>query len=106
MNPKKLPEKLQAWVDLRKKYHLSHLHIQMARELGLNPKKFSRLDNPKQDPEKESLPNFIKTLYSKQISTVHPTEVKSIEQLFQEQQVRKQQKKEAKLMVTALPDIK
>ena len=45
MKSKKLPEKLQAWVDARKKHHLSHMHIQMARELGLNPKKFGRIDN-------------------------------------------------------------
>jgi hypothetical protein len=33
---KKLPPKYQVWVDARKRYHLSHAQIQMARELGLN----------------------------------------------------------------------
>lgn len=96
MKSKKLPEKLQAWVDARKKHHLSHMHIQMARELGLNPKKFGRIDNHKQEPWKESLPNFIKTLYHKQISATDPLDVKSIEQLFQMQQQKKQEKKEKK----------
>ncbi len=102
MKHKKLPEKLQAWVDVRKKYHLSHMHIQMARELGLNPKKFSGLANAKQDAWKEPLPVFIQTLYHKQISKSPPTEVKSIEQLFLAQQQKKQQKKEEKLMTEQL----
>lgn len=102
MKQKKLPEKLQAWVDVRKKYHLSHMHIQMARELGLNPKKFSGLANEKQESWKVPLPVFIQTLYQKQISTVFPTEVKSIEQLFLVQLQKKQAKKDAKLMVTTI----
>ena len=101
MNPTKLPEKLQAWVDARKKHQLSHMHIQMARELGLNPKNFDRIDNHKEQPWKEALPNFIVTLYHKQISEVDPTDVKSIEQLFKAQQEKKQQKKNAKLITEA-----
>jgi len=38
----KIPEKLQVWIDAHKKYHLSHVHIQMARELGMNPRKFGK----------------------------------------------------------------
>ena len=33
-----IPNKLRPWIEARKKYHLSHAQIQMARELGLNPK--------------------------------------------------------------------
>ena len=51
---KKIPDKLQIWIDARKRYHLSHAHIQMARELGLNPKKFGKLSNTKQEPWKAS----------------------------------------------------
>ncbi len=44
---KKIPEKYQRWIDARKKYHLSHAYIQMARELGINPKRFgSRANTP------------------------------------------------------------
>lgn len=96
MNSKKLPEKLQAWVDARKKHHLSHKQIQMARELGLNPKKFGRIDNHHEQPWKESLPKFIETLYHKQISETDPTDVKSIEQIYQAQQLKKALKKQAK----------
>jgi len=36
---KKQPnQKMLAWIDARKRHHLSHAHIRMARELGMNPK--------------------------------------------------------------------
>jgi hypothetical protein len=37
---KRIPEKYQIWIDARRRYHLSDAHIQMARELGMNPKEF------------------------------------------------------------------
>ena len=61
----KIPEKLQVWIDARKKYHLSHAHIQMARELGLNPRKFGKIANHRQEPWKEPLPVFIEDIYFK-----------------------------------------
>jgi hypothetical protein len=38
----KIPEKYRVWIDARKKHKLSHAHIQMARELGMNPKKIRK----------------------------------------------------------------
>jgi hypothetical protein len=38
----KIPDKYQVWINARKKYKLSHVHIQMARELGMNPKKLGK----------------------------------------------------------------
>lgn len=35
-----VPSKLQPWLEARQRYHLTDRQIQMARELGLNPKKF------------------------------------------------------------------
>jgi hypothetical protein len=40
----RLPERLQVWIDARTRHHLSHAHVQVARELGLNPKKLGKLD--------------------------------------------------------------
>ena len=38
MSKKKgIPEKYQIWIDVRKRYRLSDVHIQMARGLGMNP---------------------------------------------------------------------
>jgi len=62
---KKIPEKYQVWIDVRKRYCLSHVHIQMARELGMNPRKFGKIANHKQEPWKAPLPIFIEDLYKK-----------------------------------------
>jgi len=49
---KKVPEEFQAWIEARKRYHLSHAHVQMARELGMNPKKLGGKANHQQEPWK------------------------------------------------------
>jgi hypothetical protein len=56
---------LQLWIDARKRHRLSHEQVQMARELGLNPRKLGKLDNYGQEPWKLSLPAFIEQLYRK-----------------------------------------
>jgi hypothetical protein len=53
-------------------FHLSHAHIQMARELELNSKKFGRLTNTKQEPWKLPLPEFIEELYFKHSRRADP----------------------------------
>lgn len=45
-------QKLQAWIDARKRHRLSHAHVQMARELGPNPMKLGKVDHHKQEPWK------------------------------------------------------
>lgn len=58
-------QKQKAWIDAKKKYRLSNVTVQMARELGLNPKKLGKIANHKQEPWKEPLPDFIRTLHEK-----------------------------------------
>ncbi len=43
--------------------HLSHAQVQMARELGMNPRKLGSLDNHKQERWKAPLPVFIEQCY-------------------------------------------
>jgi len=78
---KNLSSKYQPWVDARKRFHLSHAHIQMARELGLNPKKFGGLANHKQEPWKAPLPVFIAELYRKRFGKVQPDDVRPLEEI-------------------------
>jgi len=47
MSRRRIPERLEVWIDVRKRHHLSHAQVQMARELGMNPKKLGKLDNLK-----------------------------------------------------------
>ena len=55
----------QIWIEVKRKYHLSETTIQMAKKLGLNPKKLGSIANHKQEIWKEPLADFIKTLYKK-----------------------------------------
>src|ERR1700760_4287575 len=76
-----LTPKLQAWVTARKRHRLSHEHVQMARELGLNPNKLGSLHNHRQEPWKAPLPEFIEQLYLKRFGRVRPRTVVPIEEL-------------------------
>ena len=58
-------KKEKLWLEVKKRYRLSNEVIQMAKNLGLNPKKFGGLANHKQEPWKQPLPEFIKNLYEK-----------------------------------------
>jgi hypothetical protein len=75
-----VPPKLQAWIQARKRHRLSHAHVQMARELGMNPKKFGSIDNHRQEPWKAPLPEFIEQLYLKRFGRERPEVVVSIEE--------------------------
>ncbi|MFH1942363.1 MAG: hypothetical protein ABIL68_09690 [bacterium] len=92
----KIPEKYQGWIDARKRYHLSHAHIQMARELGMNPKKFGKIANHKQEPWKAPLPVFIEGLYFKRFGKSRPDEVKSMEQMVKIEEKKKAEHRERK----------
>jgi hypothetical protein len=74
-----MPERLQVWIDARTRHHLSHAQVQMARELGMNPKKLGKLDNHRQEPWKLPLPQFIEHLYIKRFGKERPDVVVSIE---------------------------
>jgi len=69
---KKLDQKRQAWAEARKRYRLSHAHVQMARELGMNPKKIGSLANHDQEPWKMPLHDYIEHLYEKRFGRTSP----------------------------------
>jgi hypothetical protein len=98
MLKKHVPNHLQGWMDARKKFHLSHEQVQMARELGLNPKKLGKLANHKQEPWKMPLPQFIEHLYRKHFGRNHAATVMSIEEkveLEHRKKLAKRAKKQA-----------
>jgi hypothetical protein len=93
---KQLPPDLQHWVEARRRFGLSHAHIQMARELGMNPKKLGKLANP-QERWKAPLPVFIEACYFKSFRRERPENVMSIEDRFRAQRARHEAKKAAKV---------
>jgi hypothetical protein len=78
--PPRIPDDLQQWITARKRHCLSHVHVQMARELGMNPRKLGKLDNHDQEPWKLPLPAFIQSLYQKRFGKDRPDVVHSIEE--------------------------
>lgn len=84
-----IPQKLRPWVEARKRFHLSHAQIQMARELGMNPRKLGGMANHKQEPWKMPLPRYIEHLYKKHCGKNNPDDVRSIEAKVTEKRAKK-----------------
>lgn len=68
----------------------------MARELGLNPKKFGNVDNTKQQPWKLPLSEFIEEIYFKRFKKTAPDNVRTIEQMIKDK-AKKMAESEAKI---------
>ena len=103
---KKIPAKDQIWINARKQYHLTDMHIQMARELGLNPKKFGKLSNHKQEPWKLPLPDFIREIYFKRFKKERPDMVKSVERIVKDRNKKREERKNRKAEKKALEQSK
>ena len=103
---KKIPAKDQIWINARKQNHLTNMHIQMARELGLNPKKFGKLSNHKQEPWKLPLPDFIEEIYFKRFKKERPDVVKSVERIVKERNKTREERKNRKAVKKALEQSK
>lgn len=88
--------KLQPWFDARRRFKLTHAEIQMARELGMNPKKFGSLANERQEPWKAPLREFIAACYRKSFKRELPQQVLSLEELVAREQDRRVQKRAKK----------
>jgi hypothetical protein len=93
---KKSNQKLQVWIDARKRHRLSHVQVQMARELGMNPSKLGKLDNHDQEPWKMPLRQYIEHLYFKRFGKEHPDVVVSIEKKICLDKAKKARKREVK----------
>lgn len=108
MSNNKIPKELQPWIEAKKQHRLSQMHIQMARELGMNPKSFGKLDNHKQEQWKAPLPQFIEHLYMKRFGKEAPDIVLSFEQISKLKVQKKEAAKERKALkrtANVLPDI-
>ncbi len=92
----KIPAKDQIWIETRKRFHLSDIQIQMARELGLNPKKFEKLASHRQETWKAPLSEFIEDVYFKRFKKEKPDTVKSVEQVVKDRNRKREERKRLK----------
>jgi hypothetical protein len=99
--------KIEKWVVAQKKHRLSDKHVQMARELGLNPDKLGKIDNHEQEIWKAPLPQFIEQIYFKRFKREEPVTVRSLKDIIADDKARKEKKKKEKAKRSkndALPD--
>ena len=61
------------WALAKKKLKLNSRQIAMAKELGMNPKKFGSLGPSKSEPWKEPLGQFIEECYYKRFTRREPS---------------------------------
>lgn len=87
---------IEKWIAAQKKHRLSDTHVQMARELGLNPDKLGKIDNHKQEMWKASLPKFIEEIFYKRFKKERPDVVKPLKQILKEQEIKAKAKKKDK----------
>ena len=98
-----LSRKFQPWLDARQRFRLSHAHVQMARELGLNPQTLGKLANSDQEPWMAPLPDFIAGLYRKRFGRDSPDDVRPLDEILA---AREQQEAERKARKQAERDTK
>jgi hypothetical protein len=92
----KIPHDLQLWIAARRRHKLSHAQVQMARELGMNPRKLGHLDNHKLEPWKMPLPLYIEKLYLRRFGKAAPETVVSIEDRAKQLAEKKAKRRAAK----------
>ncbi len=88
--------KIEKWVIAQKKHRLSDKHVEMARQLGLNPDKLGKIDNHKQEPWKAPLPQFIEEIYFKRFKREEPETVRSLKEIIASDKFKKEKKKKEK----------
>ena len=87
---------LEKWMAAQKRHRLSDKHVQMARELGLNPDKLGKIDNHRHEPWKAPLPQFIEDIYYKRFKREQPETVRPLKQILKEMEFKKKLQKEKK----------
>ena len=91
-----MPIKIEKWVAAQKRHKLSDKHVQMARELGLNPDKLGKIDNHGQETWKAPLPQFIEQIYFKRFKREEPLTVRPLKDIIADDKARKEKKKKEK----------
>ena len=99
----RIPTKLKPWFEARRRFKLSHAHTQMARELGMNPRKLGSLTDGGLEPWKLPLPEFIVECYRKSFGRSEPEHVRSLEEVVQAEERRRKEKQARKAEKMVIP---
>ena len=81
---KKVSVELERWHQLKRLRGLTDMQVQMARELGMKPKRLLEADSPEQEP----LARRIESLYLKRFRKPLPDSVVPLQQALHEARVQ------------------
>jgi hypothetical protein len=84
VNTKKAVAELQDWTAAKRQYGLTDAQVQMARELGMKPKRLLQAGSP----EPKSLARRIEKLYVRRFERTVPDSVVPVRQLLREAHAR------------------
>jgi hypothetical protein len=84
-----MAKNIEKWIVAQRKHNLSDKHVQMARELGLNPDKLGKIDNHNQEPWKAPLKEFIEDIYFKRFKKSEPENIRSLKQVLEDKKRKK-----------------
>ena len=88
MRESKTTCRLQKWLEAKRRYALSDAHIQMARELGMNPKRLTAPAGKTDGSSPVPLAQRIEDLYVKRFKHTIPDPVVPLRQLLHEARAR------------------
>ena len=83
--------------EARKRHHLSHAQVQLARELGMNPAELGSIDNHRGETWKTPLPDYIESLYFKRFGHPQPAAVVTLEERARQLQQQRATRKVARV---------
>lgn len=98
-----LPPVEQSWVDARRRHRLTHAQVQMARELGMNPKRLARIDDHSDTEWKRPLPEYIQELYQERFGKEQPDSVQSVEERVRLAKAKKSARRKEKTRKQTTP---
>ena len=85
---KETADQLQLWVKVKRQCALTDAHVQMARELGMNPKRLIESEGTTQVLAQLPLSQRIESLYLKRFKKPLPDAVEPLRQLLHDARVR------------------
>ena len=88
MDMKEITDQLQLWVKVKRQYALTDAQVQMARELGVNPKRLSESESAVQGATQAPLGRHIEDLYLKRFKKHLPDAVMPLRQLLHDTRAR------------------
>jgi hypothetical protein len=84
-----IPPDIQKWIDAKKKSRLSQMHICIAMELGIPPRKLGGMGANPHELWKSPLPEYLEELYEKRFGSSRKPKVRSFVEIAESRKKKK-----------------